>query len=172
MFIREGQSFIVRTFTGKTAFAFTASVLRACNAPIPYLHLRYPKQLQGVEIRTAKRLAVNISAISHPFASPDTEGVPCLLINASPTGALIAAAQDLGKIGDSIRVAFRIQLGPIDGSIATTGIIRSITPMDAATTDRQFSVHHGVQFKELQQPDILLLHSLAYQKMVEGSSES
>ena len=171
LFIREGQPFIVRAFTGKTAFGFTASVLRACNVPTPYLHLSYPKQLHGVEIRTAKRLAVNILATSQALASADAE-LPCLLINVSPTGALIAAAQTLGNIGDSIRVAFRINLGPIDGNIETTGIIRSITPLDDAATEKEFSVHHGVQFKELQQPDILLLHSLAYQKMVESSSDS
>lgn len=171
LFIREGQPFIVRAFTGKTAFGFTASVLRACNVPTPYLHLSYPKQLHGVEIRTAKRLPVNIPATSLALASTDAE-LPCLLINVSPTGALIAAAQTLGNIGDSIRVAFRINLGPIDGNIETTGIIRSITPVDDAATEKEFSVHHGVQFKELQQPDILLLHSLAYQKMVESSSDS
>ena len=171
LFIREGQAFIVRAFTGKTAFGFTASVIRACNVPMPYLHLSYPKQLQGVEIRTAKRLAVNIPATSQALAMPDAQALPCLLINVSPTGALVAAAHTLGKIGDSVRMAFRINLGPIDGSIETTGIIRSITPQEDAT-DNAFCVHHGVQFKELQQPDILLLHSLAYQKMVEGSSES
>ena len=171
LFIREGQAFIVRAFTGKTAFGFTASVIRACNVPTPYLHLTYPKQLQGVEIRTAKRLAVNIPATSQALALTDAQALPCLLINVSPTGALVAAAHELGTIGDSIRVAFRIKLGPIDGSIETTGIIRSITPQ-ADAIDKAFCVHHGVQFKELQQPDILLLHSLAYQKMVESSSDS
>ena len=172
MFVREGQPFIVRAFTGKTAFGFTANVLRACNAPIPYLHLSYPKHLQGVEIRTAKRLAVNIPATSQALASADAAAQACLLINVSPTGALIAAAQTLGTIGDSIRVVFRINLGPIDGSIEATGIIRSITPVEEATTEQQFKINHGVQFKDLQQPDILLLHSLAYQKMIEGSTEN
>lgn len=171
LFVREGQVFIVRAFTGKTAFGFTASVLRACNAPVPYLHLSYPKQLQGVEIRATKRLAVNIPATSQTLTNTHAQTLPCLLINVSPTGALVAAAQALGNSGDAIRLAFRINLGPIDGNIEATGIIRSITPQEDAT-DKAFSVHHGVQFKGLQQLDILLLHSLAYQKMVEGSSES
>ena len=171
LFIREGQTFIVRTFTGKTAFGFSASVIRACNAPTPYLHLSYPKQLHGVEIRSTKRLAVNIIASAQEVDSANAASVPCLIVNVSPSGALIAAAKALGKVGESILVTFRIKLGPIDGYIETKGIIRSITHVEDAAGDDTQKLHHGIQFKELQQPDILLLHSLAYQKMVDGSAE-
>jgi len=171
LFIREGQTFIVRAFTGKTAFGFTASVMRVCNAPTPYLHLSYPKQLHGVEIRSAKRLAVNLIATVQKSGAAESESVPALIINVTPSGALVAAAQSLGNINDTVLVAFRIKLGPIDGYIETKGIIRSITPVDDATNDNKCSMHHGMQFNELQQNDILLLHSLAYQKLVDGSAE-
>ena len=172
LFMREGQTLILRAFTGKTAFGCNASVMRTCNAPIPYLHLSYPKQLQGVEIRSSKRLAVNLAATVQVLDGTDTASVDCLIVNVSPSGALIAATQAFGKIGDTIQVAFRIQLGPIDGEIKTQGIVRSLTPVVDAAHDHQPSIHHGVQFKQLQQPDILLLHSLAYQKLVDSSSEN
>lgn len=171
LFIREGQTFIVRAFTGKTAFGFTSSVLRVCNAPTPYIHLSYPKQLHGVEIRSAKRMAVNLIATAQQLDATEAPSLPCLIINVSPSGALIAAAQSLGKINDTIQVAFRIKLGPIDGYIETKGIIRSITPVEDSAGDNKYGMHHGMQFKELQQTDILLLHSLAYQKLVDGSAE-
>jgi hypothetical protein len=171
LFIREGQTFIVRAFTGKTAFGFTASVVRACNAPTPYLHLSYPRQLHGVEIRSTKRFAVNLIATAQALKIADAAKLPCLLINVSPSGALVAAAQPLGEIGDAILVAFRVKLGPIDGYIETKGIIRSITHVDTSDGEQQQNIHHGVQFNELQQQDILLLHSLAYQKLVDGSTE-
>jgi len=170
-FVREGQTFIVRAFTGKTAFGFTSSVIRVCNAPTPYLHLSYPKQLHGVEIRSTKRLPVNLIAAAQKIDEAEAVSVPCLIINVSPSGALVAAAQSLGKINDTIQVAFRIKLGPIDGYIETMGIIRSITPVDDTAHDNKYSMHHGMQFNELQQNDILLLHSLAYQKLVDGSAE-
>lgn len=170
LFIREGQTFIVRTFTGKTAFGFTASVVRVCNAPTPYLHLSYPKQLHGVEIRSAKRLAVNIIASAQLSGSAEAAKVSCLIVNVSPSGALIAADQALGKIGNVLLITFRIKLGPIDGYIETKGIIRSITQVEGNGGERQ-KQHHGIQFNELQHQDILLLHSLAYQKMVDGLSE-
>jgi len=175
LFIREGQTFIVRAFTGKTAFGFTSSVIRVCNAPTPYLHLSYPKQLQGVEIRSVKRLPVNMIAtvqkIEEAVAEEEAPSLPCLIINVSPSGALIAAAQPLGKINDTLLIAFRIKIGPIDGYIETQGIIRSITPVDDNSSENKYNMHHGMQFKELQQTDILLLHSLAYQKLVDGSAE-
>ncbi len=170
LFIREGQTFIVRTFTGKTAFGFTASVIRACNAPTPYLHLSYPKQLHGVEIRSTKRLAVNIIA-SIQLLNSEAASVSGLIVNVSPSGALIAATKALGKVGESILVTFRVKLGPIDGYIETKGIIRSITHVEDGAGEDAQKLNHGIQFKELQQPDILLLHSLAYQKMVDGSAE-
>jgi len=170
-FVREGQTFIVRAFTGKTAFGFTSSVLRVCNAPTPYLHLSYPKQLHGVEIRSAKRLPVNLIATAQKLDTAEAASVPCLIVNVTPSGALVAAEQSLGNINDTIQVAFRIKLGPIDGTIETKGIIRSITPVEDSAGDNQYSMHHGMQFNELQQNDILLLHSLAYQKLVDGSAE-
>ncbi len=171
MFIREGQNFIVRAFTGKTAFGFTASVVRVCNAPTPYLHLSYPKQLQGAEIRNSKRLTVNIIATVQIPDCATSPSMPCLILNVSLSGALIASAQTLGKVGDIILIIFRIKLGPIDGYIETKGIIRSITQVEGASGENKQKQHHGIQFNELQQQDILLLHSLAYQKMMDGSAE-
>ena len=172
LFIREGQNFVVRAFSGKTAFGFTASVIRACNVPAPYLHLSYPKQLHGVEIRSTKRLAVNLIATAQALDSADAANLTCLIVNVSPTGALIAATQTLGKIGETIQVSFCVKLGPIDGAIETKGIIRSITRVEDAEGENKQNIQHGVQFNELQQADILLLHSLAYQKLMEGSSEN
>ena len=172
LFIREGQTFIVRAFTGKTAFGFTASVIRVCSTPTPYLHLSYPKQLHGVEIRSSKRLMVNLIASAQLVDKENAASVTCLIINVSPSGALITAAEFLGAIGETLLITFRIKLGPIDGYIETKGIIRSITHVEDTPSDDPQNLHHGIQFNELQQQDILLLHSLAYQKMVAGSAES
>lgn len=168
LFLREGQSFIVRAFTGKTAFGFSASILRVYNAPIPYLHLSYPKQLHGVEIRGTKRLEVNIIATAEAYEPDNSPALPCLIINVSPNGALVAAENKLGNVGSAVKLAFRVRIGPIDGYISTKGTIRSITSVKDSAHELKYNIHHGMQFTELQQQDILLLHSLAYQKMCEN----
>ncbi|MDP1924970.1 MAG: flagellar brake protein, partial [Thiobacillus sp.] len=43
MLVREGQDFVVRLFSGKSAYAFTTSAKRVTNTPYPHLHLAYPK---------------------------------------------------------------------------------------------------------------------------------
>lgn len=171
LLMREGQSFIVRAFTGKTAFGFTASVLRVCSTPTPYLHLSYPKQLSGVEIRSTKRLEVNIIANVQAYEPESAESCPCLIVNVSPSGALVAAEGKLGTVGEAVKLAFRVKLGVIDGYISTKAVIRSITPIKDTAHELKYNLHHGMQFPELQQTDILLLHSLAYQKLIESSTE-
>lgn len=169
LFIREGQTFIVRAFTGKTAFGFTSAVIRACNAPYPYLHLAYPKQLQGVEIRRSKRMAVRIIGSLQSQTIENAQPQSCLIVNLSPTGALLTAAAQLGKMDEKIQLSFRIKSGPVDDYVEALGTIRSISLSEDTKDGVQFN--HGIQFHDLQQRDILLLHSLAYQKFVEGGAE-
>lgn len=169
LFIREGQTFIVRAFTGKTAFGFTSTVMRACNAPYPYLHLAYPKQLQGVEIRRSKRMSVKIIGSLQSQTTENAPAQPCLIVNLSPTGALVTAPQQLGNMDEKIQLSFRIKSGPVDDYIEALGTLRSVTLGEESNDGPQFN--HGIQFHDLQQRDILLLHSLAYQKYVEGGAE-
>lgn len=165
IFVREGQSFIVRVFNGKSAYGFSSSILKACTMPIAYLHLSFPKRIQGVPIRRSDRMDVKlIASIQSMLEDADKATLPALILNVSPAGALIHAKQTLGKVGDAIKVTFRIKLNMIDGYVEADGVIRSIKEA-AQDQPNAPGLLHGVEFIELRQNDILLLHSLAYQKL-------
>jgi hypothetical protein len=50
MMIREGQIFVVRLFSGKTAYAFTAVTNRVSHMPFPHLQLSYTKEVRGLVV--------------------------------------------------------------------------------------------------------------------------
>lgn len=54
----DGQAVIVRAFTGRGIFAFDTAVERVCVAPFHYLHLAFPKDVRGVQIRDSERVKV------------------------------------------------------------------------------------------------------------------
>src|SRR3569623_3694572 len=60
MLVREGQDFVVRLISGKTAYAFTAMAKRVTNTPYPPLHLAYPKEVRGLVVRGSSRGRINI----------------------------------------------------------------------------------------------------------------
>lgn len=60
MLVREGQDFVVRLFSGKTAYAFTSMAKRVTNTPYPHLHLAYPKEVRGLVVRGSSRGRINI----------------------------------------------------------------------------------------------------------------
>lgn len=169
VFMREGQSLIVRAFSGRNAFAFNSNVLRVCNMPFPYLHLAFPVKVQGVAVRKAERVRINIIAsISRIQGDKNGDAQPATIVNLSPAGAMIDARQPLGEIQDQIKIVARIKMDQIDTYLDVPGIIRSITREEDTEAADFGIVHHGIQFQNLQQNDILLLQSVVYQKMIEG----
>ena len=56
----ENDLVVVRVFSRENAFAFRASVLRACRLPFPYVHLSFPEIIQGSVIRKATRVRTQL----------------------------------------------------------------------------------------------------------------
>ncbi|HRQ48488.1 MAG TPA: flagellar brake protein, partial [Rhodocyclaceae bacterium] len=52
----ENEVLIVRAFSRQSAFAFNCSILRVCKLPFDYLHLSFPRRIQGTVIRKSTRV--------------------------------------------------------------------------------------------------------------------
>lgn len=162
----EGDMLVMRVFANQNAFAFGSSVLRVCKLPYDYLHLEFPKVIQGAMVRKSPRVRTRIIASVSPLDA-DTKQ-PAMIANLSADGALVRARQAMCKSGQRLRLAFRIGLHGIDALITVQAIARSIMVEDEKPGDSpEGGVLHGMQFVELPPNDSMVLQSLIYQTMIE-----
>lgn len=162
MLVREGQHFVARLFSGKSAYAFSTSVRRVTSAPFPHLHLDWPREVRGLVVRQAPRSRISI--ICHA-TTVNGRGVACVARDISIGGALVAAAEEIGRVGSGLTLSFRIKIGDDEHTLTLTCTIRSLNTT-RATADEQSSFLHGLSFDDMGSQDKLVISALLYQNVV------
>jgi c-di-GMP-binding flagellar brake protein YcgR len=160
--VRQDASFVVRCFSGRSVYAFQAHVLKSASTPFPYLHLSYPKQVRGMQVRDAQRADIRIVA---SVTDPHGAARAATLLDISKGGARLGARSDLGQTGDEIRCKFRLRFDDIDQLVDLKAVLRSVSDAggladDAATT------HYGIEFTDVQETDRLALTAFVYQRLI------
>lgn len=151
MWMEEGQTFIVRGFNGKYAYAFTTPVIRARAHPFPYLHFAWPLEVECQLVRNALRVAVSLpAAISQAGGQP----VTVTILDLSASGALIDSPVEAGAAGDHVQLDFAVDF---EGDAMKLGIpsavIRKIYQKESEAGYRI-----GLGFEHISQNDSLILH--------------
>lgn len=159
-FIREGQTFIVRSFSGKKAHAFVSAAVKSVLTPHPYLHLTYPKEVRSTVIRRGVRAEVKIAASVSVAGSSDF--VSALLNDLSTGGASCVAKQALGEKGNECRLKFSVQAAGQDEDLALKATLRSLAPSENGE-----GFKHGFEFLDLSVRDRLILSAFVHQTLAE-----
>ena len=163
--VREGQSLIVRSFSRKLAYGFSTTVLKACSAPLPYLHLAYPEFVQKAAVRESARVAFSIIGMASRLDGESGEvPFPVLLVDFSTTGAAFTAPANAATRSGILRLSFRVKIQEIEVLPVVECIVRSCAPVD---DDASAKHRYGVQFRDLKTQDLLVLQSMVFQKMLE-----
>ncbi|QLQ03406.1 MAG: flagellar brake protein [Thiobacillus sp.] len=162
MLVREGQDFVVRLFSGKTAYAFTAMAKRVTNTPYPHLHLAYPKEVRGLVVRGSSRGRINI--ICHA-TSEGGRGHACVARDISLGGALLAAGEKMGDVGSPLTLKFRVKIGDAEHVLVLDCTIRSVNA-SRPTVDENLTLLHGLSFDNVNSQDTLVISALLYQNMI------
>lgn len=164
LLMRDGLSFIVRLFSGKSVYAFPANIFKVANVPYPHLHLTWPKEVKGLVIRSGAR--VNVSLIA---ATTNAEGVngAARLDDLSTGGCSLFSATRLGNPDDHIRLKFRITVSELEQYLDLEGIIRNVRLNPDITTAQQ--MQHGIQFVHLPPKDQIALTAYVYHALFEES---
>lgn len=169
LLMKEGKTFVVRAFSGKSAFAFTASVLKATNTPFPHLFLAYPRCVRGLVVRKGTRVRTRvIAAATRPQDAPG-ESVAVTIVNISTSGAMLTARAPLGKKGDTLAIKFKLSLNDIESYLDIETVLRNVEA-GAATEQGAAQWQHGVEFREVAQQDLLMLTAYIYQKLLDESA--
>jgi len=162
-YIKEGQSFVVRFFAGKNAYAFSTSVNKVTNVPFPHLYLSYPPQVRGLVVRSGERVNVRIICTVSVPDDAKTVAIPGMLTNISVGGALLSAKKELGAKDDLLAVKFRVFIRDIEFFMTIDATICSLVKDDSG------EILHGLRFAGLPNDMAIALTAYVYQKLAESN---
>lgn len=160
-FIREGQTFVVRSFSGKKAYAFTAAAVKSMHAPYPYLHISYPQQVKATAVRKGSRAAVKIIA-SVSLGQP-ARTIATTLIDLSVGGASGIAKQPFGVKGEQGQIKFKLHVAEHTAFLNLKAALRSVTLAESGDV-----YNHGFEFLEVPVDERMILSAFVHQTLAEA----
>ncbi|HEY3327283.1 MAG TPA: flagellar brake protein [Novimethylophilus sp.] len=162
--LAEGDTVLVRGFSGRIAYAFNCDVLKVRHLPYSYCHLSYPAEIQGAEIRKAVRVRVSIPARLSNLAPGSTSGQEATISDLSALGVQADCAIPLGEPGQHVAISFRFWLQPNDYEVNFNagGIIQSSHQADNAA-----GWCYGIRFQNMRSTEAILLQHLIYEQLME-----
>lgn len=166
LLMREGQTFVLRAFSGKNAYAFPTQLLKSVNTPYPYLHLAFPKDVRSLVVRRGARANLRVICAVTSVAHKPTQAAGTLL-NMSIGGALMAAKHPIGEKGQPITIKFKTEVNEIEAYLVLDAVIRAINIDESEEGDKP--VKHGLEFANIPGPDMILLSAFVYHKLLEQS---
>ncbi len=167
LLMREGQAFVVRLFSGKSVFAFGATVYKVANVPFPHLHLTYPSQVRGLVVRRGARARVSLIAA---VSSADGRSHASTIVDLSIGGAMLLAKAPMGVKDDRIAIKFRVVVSDVEQYLTIPAVLRSVHAT-AGQDGEAPQVHHGVQFDELPHAEQVVLSAFVYRILFEETAE-
>lgn len=166
IFVRDGQTYLVRAFSGLNVCAFKAKVLKSQLQPFPYLHLSYPDSVQALRIRKAMRAPASLIVAAQQSEEGKQIGAG-KMVDISVGGAKMVSSMQLGQKGDSLWLSFKVKLGDMEEYVKTPVVIRSVGEEDDEQGKRMKVF--GIQFGELGQSQRLIIMNLVYQHLLKES---
>ena len=167
IFVKDGQTFLIRAFSGLNVFAFKARILKAQLQPFPYLHLSYPDQVQAMRIRKAMRAPASIIVAVHENEAGKQTGA-AKIVDISVGGAKLISPMAIGDKDQTVWLSFKVQLGDMEEYVKTPAIIRSCGKED--DEDGKPRNSFGVQFGNLATSQRLIIMNLVYQYLLKDYS--
>jgi c-di-GMP-binding flagellar brake protein YcgR len=150
MWIQAGQTFVIRGFNGKYAYAFTSQVLRARAHPFAYLHFSWPQSIEGQIVRNSLRVDVILPV--HVLRA-DGSSVATTLLDVSISGAMLDSSAELGTLGDKVRLELVVNL---DGNAVKMNMLAAIRNIHRKDDEVGYKV--GLEFIDVSQNDHLMLN--------------
>ena len=163
----ENEEVVMRSFCGQKAFAFTCIVKQSEKKNTGYLHLSFPDNIQGIVVRKAPRIKTSIIATVHDVKTGINE-TAALISDISATGLSLDCNRELGHKGDSLSIAFRIQLHQIEMLLSIHGLIRAKLGIDNLNASTPGLVRYGIEFQNLSPNDSIVLKSMIYEQMIDN----
>ena len=167
IFVRDGQTYLIRAFSGLNVCAFKAKVLKAQLQPFPYLHLSYPDSVQAMRIRKTMRAPAAIIVAVHEQEEGRQTGAG-KIVDLSVGGARLLSPAPLGDKEQTLWLSFKVKLGDMEEYVKTPAVIRSLGEEEDEQGKRMHAT--GIQFGELAQSQRLIIMNLVYQHLLKDNA--
>ncbi len=159
--LTEGERLTIRVFSGVKVCSFACTVERVFARPLFYVHVSFPKSVQGTSLRTAMRVKVDLPA--QLAGSGGSQA--CNIVNLSVTGALIQSKRRLPQDDDTLTLQFVLKAPPDDQEVKvnTRASIRNVNVVQAGDGE---VFTYGVQFIDLDPVHYTLLPNMTYEALL------
>ncbi len=164
LFVKKGEGFLVRGFSGTKTYDFTADVINVCLVPYPYLHLSFPSQVNTVNMRSAMRIKINL--VCSIKSKTSEQPFSATLDDLSISGARIQSKVELGRIGDEVELSFRLPVDGVDHLIVVSANIRNVG-IDKEDSSGEHYLPIGLQFLPSEGDERNTLQYFIYKNLVE-----
>lgn len=162
VYLKEGQAFISRIFSGKFVFAFPCTVLATSVKPYAYMHLSYPTDVVGVNVRRGER--VRLRAIT-AFDTDDGCRGAGVIVDLSSGGAYMLSKSPELTLGRHVVLKFKVAIANIEYVLELPGCVRSARRNDEEPT---LGNGHGIEFTNVSPEDNLVLASFIFQQIADN----
>jgi c-di-GMP-binding flagellar brake protein YcgR len=166
LLMREGQAFIMRAFSGKSAYAFSTQILKSVNTPYPYMHLAYPREVRSLVIRKGARADVKVICAITACNNVPLE-MSGTIVNLSAGGAQIVLKRPPGQKGQRLVIKFKVDVNGIEALLKLDALIRAINVDPTGETDMPYQL--GIQFVDVPAEDSIPLLAFVYHELLEQS---
>ncbi len=139
-----GMVYQARIVSGDSTYAFETEIMRVCEQPYQYMHLRFPAGIQGVTLRRAQRTQLTGSQLVLNMQDGSSM-LSVTMLDISPLGACLVAEQPLGTVGDFFCIDVRHKSTADTLTFPCT--IRHINKASVKETEPVY--YHGVEFSKL-----------------------
>lgn len=159
----DGQQLTARAFTGKGVFAFDAMVQRVCVAPFHYMHLDFPSEVRGVQIRATERVKVTMPT---RLQLPGGTEEPAMLSDIGIGGAMLETGHRL-HAGNRLTVLLRFALEEMHLTASFSAEALVHREVEAPRPDQAAPLHcYGLEFKNLTVGQMVMLQNFVYHHLL------
>lgn len=164
--VRKGQKYNIRMLRGNSVMGFAAQVLHSYLNPYPHLHLEYPRVVESILVRNARRAAAVISARVRNTKAPDDEAHWHVvnILDLSSSGAKLSVERELAEPGDMFHIALPLGVAGKQENLSLLGTVRNRMTRDGLDGSAASHVY-GVQFCSLNRYQHILLHSWVLERI-------
>jgi c-di-GMP-binding flagellar brake protein YcgR len=168
--VEDGLNFHVRGFSGRKTYEFNAKVLFASATPYPHLHLSFPKQIDCLTMRGALRIQPKLASWIETMDAVSASGkIPAIVVDLSTSGARVHANRQFGKVGDEVKVAFRLPVDDEEQAFLIPAVIRnSYNETLSEELGGAEVMTHGLEFIQPIGNVRMALQNFIYKTMAEG----
>lgn len=145
--LRPGMKLAVSVALPTGLATFASTVESISQVPYPHYHLTLPPEVLVRHVRAAVRVPVGQDVVLYNIEQAGVEEQPVHLMDVSVSGAKLGSQVDLAKLGDRIRLRWRVRVADVERDMQIDGWIRSRPVSDAVNSE--FSQVYGVEFGEL-----------------------